>query len=227
MDKPGVEITWNAQQRLLAGLGLVLAFGFVLWKVIFPIPLRSPPDEAVAAILVQWLTVLIVSFIAFKWLRLNRSELGLGVPRPLDWLIALGTFFLAMIAAGIVSSLFPAPESTKSAVAKLINLPLPTRILLVITAGICEEFLFRGFAITALTRFTGNRWLSGLLSLAVFTVAHAGLFGWHSALLIPCVLGLILTLLFLLRRNLVLGMAVHTLIDAIGLIIVPLAAAKA
>jgi membrane protease YdiL (CAAX protease family) len=161
MDKPGAEIRWNTQQRLLAGIGLVLAFGFVLWKVILPIPLRSALDGAVAGILVQWLTVLIVGFIAFKWLRLDRSELGLRVPRPLDWPIALGTFFVAMIAAGIVGSLFPAPESAKSAVAKLINLPLPTRILLVITAGICEEFLFRGFAITALSRFIGNRWLSG------------------------------------------------------------------
>jgi uncharacterized protein len=225
MDKPAAGIRWNLQQCLLAGIGLVLAFGFVLWKVVFPLAL-SAPDGAVAGIIVQWLTVLIVSFIGFKWLRLDRSELGLRVPRPLDWLIAIGTFFVAMSAAGIVSSLFPGPESAKSAVAKLINLPLPTRILLVITAGICEEFLFRGFAITALSRFTGNRWLSGLLSLAVFTVAHAGLFGWNSALLIPCILGLILTLLFLLRRNLVIGMAVHTLIDAIGLIIVPLAASK-
>jgi CAAX protease family protein len=225
MDKPGAGIRWNTQQSLLAGIGLVLAFGFVLWKVIFPIP-SSAPDGAVAGILVQWLTVLIVSFIAFKWLRLDRSELGLRGPRPLDWPIALGTFFVGMLAAGIVSSLFPAPESAKSAVAKLVNLPLPTRILLVITAGICEEFLFRGFAITALNRFIGNRWLSGLVSLAVFTVAHARLFGWNSALLIPCLLGLILTLLFLLRRNLIIGMAVHTLIDAIGLIVVPLAASK-
>jgi uncharacterized protein len=227
MDKPGAGIRWNVQQRLVAGIGLMLAFGFVLWKVILPVPLRSAPDEAVAAIVVQWLTVVIVSFIAFKWLVLYPGELGLRVPRPLDWPIAIGTFFVAMIVAGIVSSLFPAPESAKSAVAKLVSLPLQTRILLVITAGICEEFLFRGFAITALTRFTGSRWLSGLLSLVVFTIAHAGLFGWNSALLIPCVLGLILTLLFLLRRNLVIGMAVHTLIDAIGLIIVPLAASKA
>lgn len=110
--------------------------------------------------------------------------------------------------------------------ARLLALPLPTRILLVVTAGVCEEFLFRGFGIAVLARLTGNRWLSGLLSLAAFTVAHAGLFGWTSALLIPCVLGLILTLVFLLRSNLFIVMIVHTLIDAVSLILVPMLAAR-
>jgi len=105
-------------------------------------------------------------------------------------------------------------------------LPLPARIVLVITAGVCEEFLFRGFGIAALTRLIENRRLSGLLSLAAFTVAHAGVFGWTSSLLTPCVLGLFLTLLFLLRKNLIIGMVVHALVDAIGLILIPMASTK-
>ena len=178
------------------------------------------------SILVQWVTSAIVAVIAFKWLRLNRSELGLRVPRPLDWPIALATLVLGMIAAGVVSSVFPAPEYAKSTVQAIISLPLPARIVLVITAGVCEEFLFRGFGIAALTCLIGNRWLSGLLSLAAFTVAHAGVFGWTSSLLTPCVLGLFLTLLFLLRKNLIIGMVVHALVDAIGLILVPMASTK-
>jgi membrane protease YdiL (CAAX protease family) len=118
--------------------------------------------------------------------------------------------------------LFPVPDPAKAAGARLLGLPLATRILLVVTAGVCEEFLFRGFGIAVLSQLTGNRWLSGLLSLAAFTVAHAGLFGWNSALLIPCILGLILTLLFLLRGNLFIGMIVHTLIDAVSLILLPM-----
>jgi uncharacterized protein len=226
MDSGDAGSQWDARQRLIACIGLVLAFGFVLRKLIVPVSAPSPLYEAAVSILVQWVTSAIVAVIAFKWLRLNPSELGLRVPRPLDWPIALATLVLGMIAAGVVSSVFPAPEYAKSTVQAIISLPLPARIVLVITAGVCEEFLFRGFGIAALTRLIGNRWLSGLLSLAAFTVAHAGVFGWTSSLLTPCVLGLFLTLLFLLRKNLIIGMVVHALVDAIGLILVPMAPTK-
>ena len=226
MDSEGARIGWNLRQRIVAAIGLVLAFGFVLRKLIVPVSMPSPLHEAALSILVQWVTTGIVAVIAFRWLRLNRTELGLRVPRLLDWPIALATLVVGMVAAGVVSSAFPAPDSAKSFVKTIISLPLPFRIVLVITAGICEEFLFRGFGITVLTRLIGNRWLSGLLSLAAFTVAHAGLFGWTSSLLTPCVLGLFLTLLFLLRKNLIIGMVVHALVDAIGLILVPMASTK-
>jgi membrane protease YdiL (CAAX protease family) len=226
MDSEGARIGWNLRQRIVAAIGLVLAFGFVLRKLIVPVSMPSPLHEAALSILVQWVTTGIVAVIAFRWLRLNRTELGLRVPRLLDWPIALATLVVGMVAAGVVSSAFPAPDSAKSFVKTIISLPLPFRIVLVITAGVCEEFLFRGFGITVLTRLIGNRWLSGLLSLAAFTVAHAGLFGWTSSLLTPCVLGLFLTLLFLLRKNLIIGMVVHALVDAIGLILVPMVSAK-
>ena len=226
MDSEGARIGWNLRQRIVAALGLVMAFGFVLRKLIVPVSMPSPLHEAALSILVQWVTSGIIAVIAFRWLRLNRTEFGLRVPRLLDWPIALATLVVGMVAAGVFSSVFPAPDSAKSFVKVIISLPLPFRVVLVITAGICEEFLFRGFGITVLTRFIGNRWLSGLLSLAAFTVAHAGLFGWTSSLLTPCVLGLFLTLLFLLRKNLIIGMAVHALVDAIGLILVPMASTK-
>lgn len=226
MDSEGARIGWNLRQRIVAAIGLVLAFGFVLRKLIVPVSMPSPLHEAALSILVQWVTTGIVAVIAFRWLRLNRTELGLRVPRLLDWPIALATLVVGMVAAGVVSSAFPAPDSAKSFVKTIISLPLPFRIVLVITAGVCEEFLFRGFGITVLTRLIGNRWLSGLLSLAAFTVANAGLFGWTSSLLTPCVLGLFLTLLFLLRKNLIIGMVVHALVDAIGLILVPMASTK-
>jgi membrane protease YdiL (CAAX protease family) len=193
---------WNVRERLIAGIGLLLAFGFVLRKAIFPSTATNVEEEFLQTIGVQWLIFGIIAFIAFRGLRLRFTDLGMRVPRPLDWPIALATG------------------------ARILSLPMPTRVLLAITAGICEEFLFRGFGIAVLIRFTRNRWLAGLLSLAAFTIAHAGLFGWTSALVIPFVLGLILTLLYLLRGNLFSAMIVHMLIDAIGLILVPMLAAK-
>jgi uncharacterized protein len=221
----GVAI-WTSRQRIVAILGLLLAFGFVLRKLIFPEASPAGSEAAIHTIVVQWGVSIVVALIAFKWLRLQPSELGLRPLRPLDWLITLGTLIVAMVSAGIINRFLSSPGSEKLSTSWLFQLPLPIRVLLAVTAGVCEEFLFRGFGISVLTRFTKNRWLAGLLSLLAFTVAHVALFGWTPALLVPAVLGLFLTLLFLLRGNLFNGVIVHTLIDTIGLVVVPMLSSK-
>ena len=203
-----------------------MAFGFVLLKLIVPVSMPSPLHEAALSILVQWVTSGIIAVIAFRWLRLNRTELGLRVPRLLDWPIALATLVVGMVAAGVVSSVFPAPDSAKSFVKTIISLPIDLHCGWLSPPVFAKNFCLQDSGLLVLTRFTGHRWLSGLLSLAAFTVAHAGLFGWTSSLLTPCVLGLFLTLLFLLRKNLIIGMVVHALVDTIGLILVPMASTK-
>jgi membrane protease YdiL (CAAX protease family) len=45
-------------------------------------------------------------------------------------------------------------------------------ILLALTAGCCEEFIFRGFVIAALFRAGFSAWIVVLLSSAMFGVAH-------------------------------------------------------
>jgi len=44
---------------------------------------------------------------------------------------------------------------------------------LAITAGVCEEFLYRGFALAAMTRSGAPMWLSILLTSVLFGLAHA------------------------------------------------------
>jgi uncharacterized protein len=207
------------RDQFLAIVGLALAFGFV-WLASL-LPGGNFPQRILLSIVFQWLTAAVVAIIALRLLAFTPSELGLRPPRPLDWPIALVTLILSLVVAGIVNSAFPPPEAARAASEKLFGLPVFNRLVLVITAGVCEEFLFRGFAITALARLVGNRWLAALLSLIAFTLAHAGLFGWTTALLVPCVLGLILTLLYVFRGNLFIPMLVHAAIDAIGLLLGP------
>jgi membrane protease YdiL (CAAX protease family) len=218
--------TWTSRQRILAILGLLLAFGFVLIKVIFPEPSPTGSEGAIHTIVVQWGLSIVVALIAFNWLGLLPSELGLLPLRMLDWLIMLVTLTLAMVAAGMINRFVPSSGSEKLSTSWLFQLPLSIRLLLALTAGVCEEFLFRGFGISVLARFTKNRWLAGLLSLLAFTVGHVALFGWTSLLIAPAVLGAILTLLFLLRGNLFNGVIVHTIIDVIGLVVGPMMSSK-
>lgn len=122
--------------------------------------------------------------------------------------------------SGIASHMVAMPSSL-SDLSKLAAVPLGLRIALVLTAAICEEFMYRGYGIEELTYLTGNRWLAGFLSWLVFTVSHVGLYGVSRALIIPALVGAVLTALYLWRRNLPACMLMHALMDGIFLILVP------
>jgi membrane protease YdiL (CAAX protease family) len=103
----------------------------------------------------------------------------------------------------------------------LAAVPLSLRVAIVLTAAFCEEFMYRGFGIEELTLLTRSRWLAGILSLVFFTLAHAGLYGFSAALVIPGVTGAVLTLLYLWRRNLFSCILMHTLIDGLFVVLIP------
>ncbi|HEX9081563.1 MAG TPA: CPBP family intramembrane glutamic endopeptidase [Holophagaceae bacterium] len=80
-----------------------------------------------------------------------------------------------------------------------------------LTAGVCEEFLFRGYFLWALQAHLGW-WGAAAASLPCFALAHAYQGGtglWKTGLA-----GLGLTLLVALFRSLLPAMAVHALVDA-------------
>jgi membrane protease YdiL (CAAX protease family) len=95
-----------------------------------------------------------VALIAFRGLGLDFGDLGIRVPRLMDWLAMAIVLMISVVSVGLVSKLFPGAENSRSAVNQLSSLHLPIRILLIGTAGICEEFLFRGYGIAVLARFT-------------------------------------------------------------------------
>ena len=79
-----------------------------------------------------------------------------------------------------------------------------------------EEILFRGIAIEQLTALTGNRWLAAIVTMVVFTLVHALHFDWVQ--LIPIFgAAVVLTGLYLWRRDLMANIIAHILVDAAGL----------
>jgi membrane protease YdiL (CAAX protease family) len=154
----------------------------------------------------------------------RRQLASIGL-RPLRWwtlplgvlagVTSGGVFRLAyvlMIKLGITPN--------EAAVKAITSLPFTMRILLVLTAAVVEETLFRSYPIERFTEMFGNKWVAGCITLIIFTVAHVPF--WGAAQMIPTFAGSIfITLLYLWKRDLMLNIVAHLVVNGIGLILVP------
>jgi len=203
-------------------VGLALAFG---WPVSLYIPGLSTHKvtnvhDIVVNVWVKWLVTVVLGVIAFRIQRRAPVEFGL---RGLGWrdgLAALGGLVVAFLASGIASHMV-ALTSNATDLQKLAAVPVGWRVALVLTAAICEEFMYRGFGIEELTFLIGSRWMAAVLSLVLFTVSHVSLYGLSAALVIPGAVGAVLTGLYLWRRNLPSCILMHAIIDGIFVVLVP------
>jgi CAAX protease family protein len=83
-----------------------------------------------------------------------------------------------------------------------------------VTAGVCEEFVFRGFLIPALIAALGSTPAAALISSAVFGVLHS--YQRVLGALRAALLGLALAVPFLVTGSLLPSMVAHTTIDLLG-----------
>jgi CAAX protease family protein len=95
--------------------------------------------------------------------------------------------------------------------AALAKLPLWLVIMVVIRAGVVEEFFYRGYAIERFRQLGLNRFWAAIIPLLIFGFAH-GTNGWANIIL-ALALGAVLTIFYLWRRDLVANMIGHFLID--------------
>jgi membrane protease YdiL (CAAX protease family) len=164
---------------------------------------------AIGAAVVGW--VLLVE-------RLPLSSIGWRRPgwKSLLWGVGAAVLMMASVMLSY-AVIFPAVglRMNTAAVASITHTPLWLQTATMVRAGVVEEVIFRGYAIERLQGLTSSRWAAGLISAAVFIAVHIG--SWGYAQLIVVGFGaLILTLLYLLRRDLGSNMLAHFLTDFIG-----------
>jgi uncharacterized protein len=106
-------------------------------------------------------------------------------------------------------------------IAAVIAWPLWLRIFAVVTAGVVEEVLYRGYAVERLASLTGSYWVGGAISIVVFGLVHLPFWG-PGILLNTLFAGTVFTLVYVRRRDLWLCIIAHTLLDAIAFIFVPM-----
>ena len=98
--------------------------------------------------------------------------------------------------------------------------PLWARALAVVGAGVVEETLFRGFAVTRLAMLTGRPWLAAALTLLAFLSLHVPLWGWGFAAG-GLVGGAAAMAFFLWKKDLLALIVFHAVTDAVGLLVAP------
>jgi membrane protease YdiL (CAAX protease family) len=97
------------------------------------------------------------------------------------------------------------------------KMPIWFETLGVIRAGIVEELFFRGYAIERLESIGCGRVLSAAIPLIIFAAAHWT--GGIPNIIIAFVVGTVLTLFYMWRRDLVANMIGHGLSDFLGLVL--------
>jgi len=108
-------------------------------------------------------------------------------------------------------------KQNAAALSELLAQSFELRLAIVARAGVVEEFLFRGYAIERLYELTGSRFVAGLVPLVIFAVGHV--VNWGPAqILVAGAAGLVLTLLYLWRRDLASNMVAHFIVDALGIL---------
>jgi membrane protease YdiL (CAAX protease family) len=197
----------------------------VLILLLLPWPRWLFPQEGLSAQplreLVFWLmTVLLLSYVLFG----ERRSLGsIGLVKPSWKSLVWGVGGAAVTVAGlavIYLVIFPALglPAEEQQLGGLLALPLWLRVALVTRAAVFEELCYRGFAIERITESSGKRWLAALVSLALFTLGHLDYWGW-THLIVAGFGGLVLTVLYLLRRDLASNMLAHWLTDGVGFLL--------
>lgn len=190
-----------------------------------PIPGWLVHGESLAAQawreLVFW--ALTLALLAYILLVERRPLSSIGLKRP-NWKTAafgaLGALVMVGGMAFIYMVIYPALRLSPNepGMAAVTALPFWLRVMIVVRAAVFEEMYFRGFAMERLTDILGSRWGAAAISFVAFTLEHLGYWGW-AHLMIAGFGGIILTGLYLWRRDLGANIIAHLLTDAIGFLL--------
>ncbi|WP_322813958.1 type II CAAX endopeptidase family protein [Chloroflexus sp.] len=207
----------------LIGLCVALGLPFILTlvssgrsEVLWDTP------RTVLIIAQEWVVTIILIGIVIFWERRTLASIGIVRTTWRDVLWGLVGFVLGALSFVVTMPLVTALglETTTTGISQLAQTPLGLRIAIVITAGITEEILFRGYPIERFTEMTGKiHWGAGIAYLA-FVLLHIPFWGLGGTIQIG-VWSLIVTSLYVWRRNLLTCIMMHVLNDGYAFILLP------
>jgi membrane protease YdiL (CAAX protease family) len=184
-------------------LGVILPWrGRVRVKKLLAMPRVSTIERLIlyaSTIAFQWFAVAVVAWRAWAH-GFTASQLGLTVPDRTRILVAsiVGAATIAALQWLNLRRVGRIPAEARGSLQAIAERILPQStvellpyLALAITAGLCEEFLYRGFAMAVLVNVGLQAWAVVLLSSVLFGLAHSyqGRGGIVMTLLIGLILG--------------------------------------
>jgi uncharacterized protein len=208
--------TWKVSPFTWVGLSISL-FGFIAVRLAFrAFGLFDSITANLCRELAVWMIAALLIVLVRFGEKLPLSSVGLGTA-PWRQSVRFGCILTGLcgVTAWIVISFTGYGHGPGSA--EFNKEPIWFETLAVIRSGIVEELFFRGYAIERLKSIGCGRVLSATIPLAIFAATH-----WTGGIpnvIIALVLGALLTLFYLWRRDLVANMIGHGLSDFLGLVL--------
>jgi uncharacterized protein len=174
--------------------------------------------------LVSWWCVCVLTMVVVAQIEgLPLRSIGVCPPDigSLGWGVVL--FLIAFMVAGAAARIvMPALglAQDKARASAIANAPLALQLALSGTAAVMEELICRGFVMSRLVPISPT--LAVIASVVVFTLPHA--FSWRLAQLVfVAPLGLVFSLFFLWRADLLAVIIAHFLVDTAGFLMLRMA----
>lgn len=201
---------------------LLLLDGLVLWPAFLR---RSRVDAGRARVWLWsgWMTVLwtLVAAGVALWLFEGRAWSALRLTVPHGWRLWGAIALVALLAVpyartALLIARSDRPKRVKMGNPHVARMVPHTRaelgwwVAVSLSAGFCEEFVFRGYLIQAFQPALGL-WAAAALAVVVFAAAHA--YQGVQGIVATGVIGALLTLVVLLFDSLLPAMALHALAD--------------
>ena len=209
----------SATSRIVILIGLVLA----LVVPLFGLSRSAEHLPGIPPLLGRegfwWALIALVLLYALIVERKPLSSIGLRRPTWKTFAFGIGTAVFTLLAVGLtIQFIFSALHLTQNqeALKQIAGLPLWYKVLLVTRAAVGEELLFRGYGIERIEELTGSKLLAGLVTLVLFTFGHLSYWG-AAQLIVAGLAGLVLTILYLWRRDLGANIVAHWVIDGVGI----------
>jgi membrane protease YdiL (CAAX protease family) len=169
-----------------------------------------------------WVLVGLVLAIVLYWEDRRLNSIGLRAPTRREAAVGLGAGVLGVVlglpVTGVAAvTLHLEQPETLSALGQL---SLPVRLVVVATAVVTEEILWRGYPIERLTEVTGSVWIAAAVSGIVFLVVHFPAWGLVGA--IPqAVFTLVIVGVYVRSRNVVACILAHGVINVVMILVLP------
>jgi len=207
-------------------LGIVVPWrGAVRLKKLLALPSVSTKEKLVlygSTITGQWV---ITGVVAWRALARGLSAGTLGLANHGGAGTILGSLALAAVVGAlhwlnlrrVGKSPGKAPELMRSLARRILpinSVELLPYCALAVTAGACEEFLYRGFAMAALSRVGFPGWSVVILTAVLFGLAHA--YQGRGGMLGTFVMGILFGVVRLAYDTLVLVMMMHIVVDLVA-----------